>query len=1025
MTGDTCGQPDGPTVAKRPIRCDRKNSSSAALNTISHHILDSTIHMAKTATPTIGTIGGYTIRRREPLDRIEGAYLELEHDRTGARHLHIQAKDDNNAFAVFFPTVPKDSTGVAHILEHVVLAGSQRYPVRDPFFSMTRRSLATFMNAFTSADWTMYLFSSRNAKDFMNLLDVYLDATFFPRLSEDSFKQEGIRFEFEQPGDATSGLRYKGVVFNEMKGALATPHAAMQKAVGRALFRGLTYEHVAGGDPEDIPNLTWEQLRAFHATHYHPSNAYFYTYGDQHLERTLEVIERNALSRFQRIEANSAIPDVKRLTKPTALTEPYPVTAGEDTSHKSQALVAWVTVPSGDSFRLLAMKVLADVLLGNAGSPLRKALIDSHLGTAMADGTGLQDDFRETVFGAGLKDVATEDADKVQEVVLDTLARLAKEGVDSAQVDAAIHRLEFEKRERSNAGFPYGLKVLFTSLPPYYYGGDPYSALNFDADLERLEKAREEGGLFANLIRDELLDNPHRALLTVVPDATLEARQRQKELDRLAAEEAGLDDKDRARIVAESLRLKADQEAKQELSTLPTLQLGDIPMKFEDVPRHAVELENATIEFFPQPTNGVTYLDIRSDFSELTPDEKQLLPLFSRVLTHSGAAGQDYVEVASRIAAVTGGVGAAPQVQSLAVTDDYLQSFVLSGRSLDRNAQPFVELLTDLVAHLEIDPKRLQEVIAEMATRLESSISSLGFQFAILRAHSKLTSEGAINDRLQGIGMLHETRRLARLTEGQLTDVIAKLHAIRARLFAKGAVRFVVTCEEGMVARMQTLLENLVAALPHPAKERGQVEKPTPIALKPEALTAPVPVAFNVRIFKTVRFTHPDSAALLVLSNYVRDTFLHRELREKGGAYGGYAQAGIGSGTFYFGSYRDPNIVRTYDVFDQAVTWVADGEIKAEPLNEAILGACGDVDPLESPDIKGRREATNRATGFTREERERFKRRLLQVTADDLRRVARTYLTVPHPVQATVAGPDLVEAARKERPGLFEVVAPV
>ncbi|HXM73254.1 MAG TPA: insulinase family protein [Candidatus Dormibacteraeota bacterium] len=980
--------------------------------------------MAKTADPTIGTIGGYTIRRREPLDRIEGAYMELEHDRTGARHLHIEAKDDNNAFAVFFPTVPKDSTGVAHILEHVVLAGSQRYPVRDPFFSMTRRSLATFMNAFTSADWTMYLFSSRNAKDFMNLLDVYLDATFFPRLSEDSFKQEGIRFEFETPDDPQSGLRYRGVVFNEMKGALAGPQAAMQRAVGRSLFKGLTYEHVSGGDPEDIPNLTWEQLRAFHATHYHPSNAYFYTYGDQSLERTLEVIERNALSRFQRIDVNSSIPDVTRLNKPISATEPYPITAGEDTSHKSQALVAWVTVPAGDSFRLLAMKVLSDVLLGNAGSPLRKALIDSHLGTAMADGSGLQDDFRETVFGAGLKDVAAEDAEKVQQVVLDALAKLADEGVDSTQVDAAIHRLEFEKRERSNAGFPYGLKVLFTSLPPYYYGGDPYSALNFDADLEHLEQARTEGRFFENLIRAELLDNPHRALLTIVPDPDLEERQRQKELDRLAAVEAGLDDADKARIVAESQRLKADQEAKQALESLPTLELSDIPMKFEDVPRRSVEIEGATIEFFPQPTNGVTYLDIRSDFSALTPEEKELLPLFSRVLTQSGAAGQDYVQVASRIAAVTGGVGAAPQVQSLAAHDDYLQSFVLSGRALDRNDQPFVELLTDLTARLEIDPKRLQEVIAEMATRLESSISSLGFQFAILRAHSKLTSEGAINDRLQGIGMLHAMRRLARLKDGELKELIAKVDAIRTRLFRQGAIRFVVTCEEGMVPRLQTLLEDLVAALPT-AQAQGQVEKPKPIELAPEALTAPVPVAFNVRIFKTVRFTHPDASALLVLANYLRDTFLHRELREKGGAYGGYAQAGIGSGTFYFGSYRDPNIVRTYDVFDQAVTWVTDGDIEAEALKEAILGACGDVDPLESPDIKGRREATNRATGFTREERERFKQRLLQVTAEDLRRVARTYLAVAHPVQATVAGPELVEAARKERPGLFEVVAPV
>jgi presequence protease len=981
--------------------------------------------MAKTATPSIGTIGGYSIRRRQPLDRLDGAYLELEHDRTGARHIHIETNDDNNAFAVFFPTVPKDSTGVAHILEHIVLAGSQRYPVRDPFFSMTRRSLATFMNAMTGADRTTYLFSSRNSKDFMNLLDVYLDATFFPLLSEDSFKQEGVRLEFEDTTDPKSGLRYKGVVFNEMKGGLASAQSVMHRAMGRSLFPGLTYAHEPGGDPEDIPDLTWEQLRSFHATHYHPSNAYFYTYGNQSLERTLEVIEQRVLSRFQRIDIDTEIHAVKRFTKPIAAFEPYPVTAGEDITRKSEALVAWVTVPTADTFRLLAMSVLSDVLLSNAGSPLRKALIDSGLGSALADGSGLHDQsFRESVFGAGLKDIKAEDAEQVQRVVLDTLERVADEGLDQGQVDATIHRLEFEKRERSNAGYPYALKVLFTCEALYHYGGDPFDALNFDADLEHLQSARTEGRFFENLIRTELLDNQHRALLTIVPEPDLEERKRRKELDRLAAIESGLSASDKERIVAEALRLKADQEAKHDLSSLPTLELSDIPMKFEDVPSRDIELSAAKLQFFPQPTNGVTYLDIRSDFSTLTAEEKDLLPLFSRALTQSGAAGQDYVQIASRIAAVTGGVGAAAQVQSLAAQDDYLQSFVLSGRALDRNAKPFIDLLTDLTARLEIDPKRLKDVIAETATRLESSIAGLSFQFAILRAHAKLTSEGAINDQLQGIGMLHAIRRLARLDQNELGELISKLDAMRRRLFRADAIRFVVTCEEGMIEPLQQLLAGLVNALPA-GGERGHAEKPKPIDLAPEARTAPVPVAFNVRIFKTVRFTHPDAAALLVLSNYVRDTFLHRELREKGGAYGGYAQAGIGSGTFYFGSYRDPNIIRTYDVYDQAVKWVTDSEIEAEALKEAILGACGDVDPLESPDIKGRREATNRLTGFTRAERERFKQRLLRVTADDLRRVARTYLAVTHAVQATVAGPELVEAARKERPELFEVVAPI
>jgi Zn-dependent M16 (insulinase) family peptidase len=447
-------------------------------------------------------------------------------------------------------------------------------------------------------------------------------------------------------------------------------------------------------------------------------------------------------------------------------------------------------------------------------------------------------------------------------------------------------------------------------------------------------------------------------------------------------------------------------------------------MRFEDVPVRDASAGQARVEFYPQPTNGITYLDIRSDFATLTAEQKDLLPLFGRVLTQSGAAGQDYTEIAARIASYTGGVGAAAQVQSLASRDDYLESFVISGRALDRNAQPFIDLLIDLVARLEVEPHRLKEIIGEVSTRLESSLAGLGFQFALLRAHAKLGSEGAINDRLQGIGMLHTMRRLAKLSEGDLKEVIDALQEIRKRLFRSEALRIIVTCEESMIEPLEELLGELAGNLPQDGID-GRPYKVPREEPAPEARTAPVPVAFNVRVFKTVRYTHQDSPALLVLANYLRDTFLHRELREKGGAYGGYAQAGVASATFYFGSYRDPNIVRTYDVFDQAVGWVTDGDIDAEALKEAILGSCGDVDPLESPDIKGRREATNRATGFTKEARERFKQRLLQVTGDDMRRVTRAYLMGAAAAQTTVAGPDLVEAARKERPGLFEVIAPV
>jgi Zn-dependent M16 (insulinase) family peptidase len=858
----------------------------------------------------------------------------------------------------------------------------------------------------------------------MNLLDVYLDATFFPIIAEDSFKQEGVRFEFEVPDDAASGLRYKGVVFNEMKGALASPGAAMQHAIGKALFPNLTYSHISGGDPEHIPDLTWQKLRDFHATHYHPSNAHFYTYGNLPLEQTLDIIEQRVLSQFERIRVDTHIPNVTRFTEPTSLVEPYPAAPGDDTARKAQALLAWVTVPTRDSYQVLSMRVLTEVLLGNAASPLRKALIDSKLGTAMADGSGLQDDYKQSVFGAGLKDVDAADAHKVEDVVLQTLENLAATGESRRKVDAVIHRLEFERRERSNAGFPFALKVMFAVLAPYSYGGDPYSALNFDADLARLQLERKDRGWFSNVIRAELLGNTHRALLTVVPDRELEDRKRRMEMERLAVVEASLSDADKRRIVDDAIRLKRDQEAKQDLSSLPTLELSDIPMKFEAVESRTVDLGGAKADFYSMPTNGITYLDIRADFSALTTEQQALLPLFGRVLTQSGAAGLSYVEVAEAIAEDTGGVGAAAQVQSLAAADDYVESFLVSGKALDRKARPFIELLGKLITQLEIEPARLKEVIAETATRLESSLANLGFQFAVLLAQAKLGSEGALNERLQGIEMLHTIRELAKLGDAELPKLIERLQAIREALFRAGSLQFVVTCEESMVETISGLLKDLVASLPA-AQHSTAAPRPQPLPAAPEARTAPVPVAFNVRTFKTVRYTHDDAPVLLVLANYLRDNFIHRELREKGGAYGGYVQASTGAGIFYFGSYRDPNIVRTYATYDEAARWIVETPIEPEPLKEAILGACGDVDPLESPDIKGRREAVNRLTGFTRAERERFKQRILRTTAEDLERVARTYLRKERSAQATVAGAELVEAARKERPGLFEVVAPV
>ena len=441
--------------------------------------------------PQVGDkLGRYSVQRVEDLPEMSGKLVLLQHE-NGARHAHVAREDDNLAFGVTFPTVPKDSTGVAHILEHNVLMGSQNYPVPDPFFSMIPRSLNTFMNAMTAGDWTTYPFSTRNVQDYFNLLSVYLDATFFPLLRYESFRQDGHRFEFETPDDPTSTLKLQGVVYNEMKGAMASPGSVMWRAFGKALYPDLTYANNSGGSPENIPELTYEDLRAFHAAHYHPSNAYFYSYGNQDLGRVLDAIEEHVMTRFQKQELDVSIPDQANFSEPRREEVSYP---SSDTERGGQVLLGWKLGYASDPDASLRWGVLSDVLLGNAAAPLTRPLIESGLGSALADLSGYRDDFREAAFAVGLKGLSTDKADAVQELVLSTLRQIATEGIDPALIEASLHQFEISQKEVSNAGYPYGLGVMFRLLGPWLTGGDPVTGLRLDAELANSAPTCKRGG---------------------------------------------------------------------------------------------------------------------------------------------------------------------------------------------------------------------------------------------------------------------------------------------------------------------------------------------------------------------------------------------------------------------------------------------------------------------------------------------------------------------------------------------------
>lgn len=966
-------------------------------------------------------IGNYTVIKSGLLPHLGGEYLELLHGPTGARHIHIASKDDNKTFTVVFPTVPQDSTGIAHILEHIVLAGSERFPVRDPFFAMGPRSLSTFMNALTAPDSTYYPFSTRNTKDFFNLLEVYLDATFFPKIDYHSYRQEGWRYEFEEMDNPTSPLKYGGVVFNEMKGGMSSPSSVMWREIGKAVFPDLTYANNSGGDPRFIPDLTHEALKAFHARHYHPSNAYFYTYGDMDLEQTLGVIERYVMARFSKIDPHTQIPDQPRFKAPVRHQAVYPLGPSEDANKKSQVLLTFLTTFIGNKVDILGLSVLEKVLLSNAASPLRKALIESKIGEALADGTGLQDSYREVVFAAGLKGVNPDDAQQVEALVLDTLRDLAERGVDETMVDATIHRMELESREVSNAGWPYSLKVFFQLLGAYMNGGDAYEALQFDAALRTIQAERAKGGFFEGLIRKYFLDNPHRATIVLEPDQTLTERLEAEERAKLDRIRAGLSEAEAQVVVREALELKRRQEKSEDLSVLPTLELSDIPMQMEDVPHQVKTAHGATIGLFPQATNGISYLDLQTDVSGLPDRLKDLLPLFAFAVTKMGAGQSNYLEMAARIEASTGGVGATVSQRTLP-TDvaQFKQSFTLSGKALYRNHAAFFGILRDFLTALNWDKAHLKNLLGQLKAGTESRVVQAGHVFVWNLAESQFGGRASLQERWEGLTQLATLKRLTALDNAGLDGLLADLEAVRAYLFRQGAWKICLTSEEGQLGELEQRLIELLSALPT-AQVASEPTALPPKHLAPVARTTAVPVAYDAKVFSTVPYSHPDAPVLLALANLLRSEYLHKEIREKGGAYGGWGVTRPENGTFALLSYRDPHIVRTFKVYDGIHEFLA-RDLEADKVKEAILGAAGDVDPLLSPDSKGRVRFFSDQAGYTLEQKSQFKQRLLSVTLDDLRRVATTYLS-GEAAMAVISSEEKVKEANAEMGNIFSVSA--
>jgi Zn-dependent M16 (insulinase) family peptidase len=972
------------------------------------------------------TVYDYAIKHAVELKEINSLFYLLEHGPTGTRHAHISNRDKENTFSVAFKTVPSDSTGVAHILEHTALCGSSKFPVRDPFFSMLKRSLSTFMNAFTSSDWTMYPFSTQNRKDFYNLMDVYLDSAFFPAIEELSFKQEGHRLELADDAQDTDSLKlvYKGVVYNEMKGAMSSPNQVMVRSILNAIYPETTYSYNSGGDPTVMPQLTYDQLKAFHRRHYHPSNAFFYTYGNLPLKDHLKFIHDKILIHFKPIDPKTDVPSHPRWNSPQKKTYPYPLDKNEDPAKKCQVCMAWLTADIQDSFEILILTLLEKILLGNPASPLRKALIDSKLGSSLCDGTGYDADNRDTLFVCGLKDVEESDAGKIETIVFDVLKNLSKHGIDKQIIESAIHQIEFRRKEITNTPYPYGIKLLLAFAGSWFHGGDPARVLQFDADLTRLRDEISKGPFLESRIKRYFLDNPHRVLLSLVPDPFMEEKERERvsaELDRI---KDGLMPSELEKIKKDAIRLKQLQEEKEDVSCLPTLELEEIPKEIQRV-KTSTSFSAIPATCYQQATSDIFYFLAVAGSGLLSKQRLPLAPFFCHAFSKVGTTVHDYVEMARRIDAYTGGIGLSCDART--GFDDAgacLPLVAFSGKCLVRNQDKMFEIIEELLCKFAFsDTDRLKSLFMEYRSGLESMVVQNGHRLAMTLASRNFSVSNALSESWNGIHQLQTIKKITdNLTEDTLKSISEELFEIGRILFTKNNLKIALIGEDPAISASASPLATLQNGLTKGSESVTSSHgfRPPEIdvfdAIPREGWSTSSAVSFVAAAFKAVRLEHDDAPALSVISKILRSMYLHREIREKGGAYGGFAIYNPEYGVFHFGSYRDPHIVSTLKVYDGARDFIRSGGYSNEDVKEAILQVCSEIDKPDPPGPAARKGFFREIVSLSDEMRQRFKENLLSITRNQVMNVAEKYFQDMDHGQAVavISSEDRLKSANRE-----------
>ncbi|MBD3344018.1 MAG: hypothetical protein GF401_03040 [Chitinivibrionales bacterium] len=933
-------------------------------------------------------INGFEIIKVEPIPELRSEAVLFNHQKTGARLVHLYNEDPDNLFSIAFRTPVSDNTGVPHILEHSVLGGSKKFPIKDPFQELLKGSLQTFLNALTYPDKTVYPVSSQVEKDFYNLVDVYCDAVFNPLLTDTTFFQEGWHYDITDP---EGPIDIKGIVYNEMKGVFSDFSSHVHRKTMSALLPDTTYTYESGGEPESITDLTIDQWREFHKRFYHPSNSFIFLYGNMPSEKTLKFLQENYLGGYEALPVNSTIQEQPLWKSPQQIEIEAP--APEEDDGTATVAICWLFGNSFDPVDYLSGIIISRYLLGTQSSPLRRALIDSGLGEDLDDISGFDSEIIHGVFAAGLRKTRPEHARKITDLVMDTLKKQVDQGLDKDILEGAVRQTEFRLREITGGHFPYNLRLADRCYRSWLYDKDPLTHLTFEKNLAKIKSdPAGQAEFFGNKIRTMLLENTHR-LSAIIKASSAKGKELEQQT-RTHVEELtrGFDERDRKKYHDLTTKLIEQQKkppSPEGLAKLPHLNKNDLPRENKIVPVEQIELSTVPVYMHPQFTAGIVYVDIGFDYSHIDEALLPFLPLYSELLTHCGAGGLNYEAMATRVSLATGGISSSVLCQTKAQsTTDLSLRFFLHGKALVAKSDDMMGVFSDIFTTPDLtDKKLLRDLLYESRNDFNASIISAGHIYAMTNASASLCRSEWINERIDGIFQLRFLNSLVR--EENIDALAEKVQALHSALISQDTCCISVTADDP--SRHTAQLESLIGRLP-----TGVPQSP-----KPVATAEPVTARKGIEISASVNFVAqawqlqsitPEEAGLLsLLSRNLSTGFLWDKIRVEGGAYGGMSAFSPVHPVFTCGSYRDPNVSKTLNNFIEGLKQAAEG-IEEQSVDQSIIGTIGKIDKPKSPHSRGFGETIALLGGRTREYRGALREAILSATPGNIKAIAQKIL---------------------------------